>query len=120
LVAGELVQFKKEVIWVDYGPPGDPELDFWYETVMMVVVIQDEVESCPIGFLPRHAVAHVHEVNGLHGKFAQILELCDNNEVGHVRENKSDCNHGMDSYCLLDVVLEGSMLFSHEAEISKT
>jgi hypothetical protein len=107
LVAGELVQFKK-VIGIDYGPPGDPVLDFWYGTVIKVVVIQDGVASCQTGFLPRHVVAHVHVVIGLHGNFAQILELCDSNKVGNVKKNKSDCNHGMDSYHLLNVVLKGS------------
>jgi hypothetical protein len=106
LMVGELVRFKREVIRVDYGPPGDPEPDFWYETVMKVVIVRDGVESCHVGFLPCHVVARAQEVNRLHGKFAQVLELYDNKEVGHVRKNKSDRNHGMASYCLLDEVLE--------------
>ena len=48
----------------------------------------------------------VLRVNRLHGKFAQVLELYDNEEVGRVRKNKSDRNHGMASYRLLDDVLE--------------
>ena len=48
----------------------------------------------------------VLRVNRLHGKFAQVLELYDNEEVGRVRKIKSDCNHGMASYRLLDDVLE--------------
>jgi hypothetical protein len=59
-----------------------------------------------VGFLPRHVVARAQEVNRLHGKFAQVLELYDNEEVGRVRKNKSDRNHGMASYRLLDDVLE--------------
>jgi hypothetical protein len=58
LVVGELVQFKREVIWVDYGPPGDPEPDFQYEMVMKVIAICDGVESCHVGLLPWYAVAH--------------------------------------------------------------
>jgi len=103
---GELVRFKREVNWVDYGPPGNPEPDFWYETVMKVVVVRDGVESCHVSFSPHHVVACAQEVNRLHGKFAQVLELYDNDEVGHVRKNKSICNHGMASYHLLDDVLE--------------
>jgi hypothetical protein len=105
-MVGELVRFKRELIRVDYGPPGDPEPDFWYETVMKVVVVRDGVESCYVGFLPHHVVAHAQEVNPLHGKFAQVLELYDNDEVDHVRKNKSIHNHGMASYHLLDDVLE--------------
>jgi hypothetical protein len=106
LMVEELVRFKREVFWVDYGPLGDPEPDFWYETVMKVVVVRDGVESCHVGFLPRHVVAPAQEVNCLYGKFAQVLELYDNDEVGCVRKNKSICNHGMASYHLLDDVLE--------------
>ncbi len=75
LVAGELVWFKMEVIWVNYGPPGDPEPDFWYEMVIKVVGIQDGMESCHAGFLPRHVVAHVQEVNLFHGQFSQFFKL---------------------------------------------
>jgi hypothetical protein len=106
LMVGELVRFKREVIWVDYGPPGDPEPDFRYKMVMKVVIVCDGVESCHVGFLPCHVVALAQEVNHLHGKFAQVLELHDNDEVGHVRKNKSIHNHGMASSCLLDDVLE--------------
>jgi hypothetical protein len=60
----------------------------------------------PGGFLTWSCVACAQEVNHLHGKFAQVLERCDNDEIGHVRKNKSICNHGMASYCLLDDVLE--------------
>jgi hypothetical protein len=45
------------------------------------------------------------EVNHLHGKFAQVLELYDNEEVGRARKNESIHNHGMASYHLLDDVL---------------
>jgi hypothetical protein len=106
LMVGELVRFKREVLQVDYGPPGDPEPDFWYETVMKVIIVCDGVESCHVGFLPRHVVAPAQEVNFLHGKFAQVLELYDNDEVGHMRKNKSICNPGMAAYRLLDDVLE--------------
>jgi hypothetical protein len=106
LMVGELVRFKREVIQVDYGPPGDPEPDFWYETVMKVIVVRDGVEFYHVGFLPCHVVARAQEVNCLHGKFAQVLELYDNDKVGHVRKSKCICNHGMASYRLLDDVLE--------------
>jgi len=43
--------------------------------VMKVVAIHDGMESCHVGFLPWHVVAFVQEVNCLHGKFAQVLEL---------------------------------------------
>jgi hypothetical protein len=75
--------------------------------VIKVVVIQDGVDSCNATSLPRHVVARMHEVKCLHGNFAQILEQCDNDESGHVRKNKSDYNHGVASYHLLNDVLEG-------------
>jgi hypothetical protein len=106
LMVGELVRFRREVIQVDYGPHGDPEPDYWYEMVMTVIIVRDGVKSCHVGFLPCHDVARAQEVNHLHGKFAQVLELYDNDEVGCVRKNKSICNHGMASYHLLDDVLE--------------
>jgi len=105
-MVGELVRFKREVIRVDYGHPGDPEPDFRYETVMKVLIVCDGVKTCHVGFLPHHVVARAQEVNCLYGKFAQVLELYDNDEVGCVRKNKSICNHGMASYHLLDDVLE--------------
>jgi len=49
-MVGELVRFKRELIRVDYGPPGDPEPVFWYETVMKVVVVCDGIESCHVSF----------------------------------------------------------------------
>ena len=74
---------------------------------MKVLAIHDGVESCHFGFLLWHVVARMHEVKCLHGNFAQILEQCDNDESGHVRKNKSDYNHGVASYHLLNDVLEG-------------
>jgi len=68
VMVGELVWFKREVIWVDYGPPGVPEPDFWYEMVMKVVAFCDGVKSCHVGFLPFLVVAHAQEVNHIHGK----------------------------------------------------
>jgi hypothetical protein len=108
LFGGEWVGLiQREVIQVDYGTPGDPEPDFWYETVMKVIAICDGVESCHVGFLPWHVVAWAQDVNCLHGKFAQVLQLNENDEVGLVRKHKSICNHGMTSHHLLDDVLEG-------------
>jgi hypothetical protein len=46
--------------------------------VMKVIAIHDVVEPCFVDFLPWHVVAHVQEVNCLHGKFAQVLVLYDN------------------------------------------
>ncbi len=58
----ELVCFKREVIWVDYGPPDDPKPDFQYETGVKAIVKKWN---------------------------PAMLELYDNDEVGHVRKNKS-------------------------------
>jgi len=69
------------------------------------VVIWYGVESCHVGFLPRHVVARLQEVNRLHGKFSQVLELYDDDEVAHVRKRKSVRNHGMASYRLIEHVL---------------
>ena len=104
LAVGDLVRFKREIMRIDYAPPG-AEPNYRYETVLKVVVVRDGVESCHVGFLPRHVVARSQEVNRLHGKFAQVLELYDNDEAANVRKRKSIRNHGMASYHLLDDVL---------------
>jgi len=97
LVVGDLVRFKREILRIDYAGPGAAEPNFRYETVLKVVVIRDGVESCHVGFLPRHVVARSQEVNRLHGKFAQVLELYDDDDdVAHVRKKKSIRNHGME------------------------
>jgi hypothetical protein len=49
---GDLIRFKCEVIHVENAVAGDPEPDFWYETVIKVVVIRDGTESCHVTFLP--------------------------------------------------------------------
>jgi hypothetical protein len=49
---------------------------------MRVVAICDGVGFCDAGFLPWHVVAHVQEVDGLYGKFTQVLKLHDNDKVG--------------------------------------
>jgi hypothetical protein len=87
LVVDELVCFKREVIWVDYGPPDDPKPDFQYETGVKAIVKKWNPAMLVfyIGlWLPVH-----RKVNHLYGNSAQILELYDNDEVGHVRKNKS-------------------------------
>jgi len=105
LVVGDLVRFTREIMRIDYAGPGAAEPNFRYETVLKVVVIRDGVESCHVGFLPRHVVARLQEVNRLHGKFSQVLELYDDDEVAHVRKRKSVRNHGMASYRLIEHVL---------------
>jgi hypothetical protein len=104
-VVGDLVRFKREIMRIDYAGPGAAEPNFWYEMVLKVVVIRDGVESCHVGFLPRHVVAQLQEVNHLHGKFAQVLELYNDDDVAHVQKKKSIRNHGMASYCLIEPVL---------------
>jgi hypothetical protein len=55
---------------------GTAELcEFRYKTVIKVVVIRDGTESCHVAFLPRHVVARAQKVIHLDGKFAQNLEL---------------------------------------------
>ncbi len=44
-VPGDLLRFKREVIGVVRGPPGNPEPDFHYEIVIKAVVTQEGVES---------------------------------------------------------------------------
>lgn len=105
LAVGDLVRFKREVTRIDYAHPGDPEPIFRYETVMKVIVIRDGVESCHVGFLPRHVVARAHDVNRLDGKFAQVLALYEDDDAGQVRKKKSARNHGMASYRLIEEVL---------------
>jgi hypothetical protein len=97
---------KCEVIRVEYAVAGDPEPDFWYKTVMKVVVIRDGTESCHVAFLPCHVVARAHEVIHLDGKFAQVLERYEDDGAGPTRNAKSWRNHGMASYCLLDGIPE--------------
>jgi hypothetical protein len=57
------------------------------------------------GMEPRHVVAQSQEVNRLHGKFVQVLELYDDDDVAHVWKKKSIRNHGMASYRLIEHVL---------------
>jgi hypothetical protein len=69
---------------VEYVVAGDPEPVFLYETVMKVVAIRDDTESCHVAFLPQHVVAQAHEVSRLDGKFAQVLELYDDDGAGPI------------------------------------
>jgi hypothetical protein len=103
---GDLIRFKNEVIRVEYAVAGDPEPDFRYEAVMKVVVIRDGTESCHVAFLPRHVVARAHEVIHLDGKFAQVLELYEDDGASPTRNAKSWQNHGIASYRLLDGIPE--------------
>jgi hypothetical protein len=105
LAVGDLVQFKREIMRIDYGGPGAAEPNFRYETMLKVVVIWDGKESCHVGFLSRHVIARSQEVNHLHGKFAQVLELYNDDEVAHVWRRRSVRNHGMALYCLIEHVL---------------
>jgi hypothetical protein len=91
---------------MEYAVAGDPEPDFRYQTVIKVVVIRDGTESCNAAFLPRHVVARAQEVIRLDGKFAQVLELYEDDGAGPTRNAKSRRNHGMASYHLLDGIPE--------------
>jgi hypothetical protein len=91
---------------MEYAAAGDPKPDFQYETVMKVVVIRDGNESCQVAFLPRHVFARAHEVIHLDGKFAQVLELYDDDGAGPTWNAKSRRNHGMASHCLLNGIPE--------------
>ena len=104
VVAGHIVKFKREVQEIIYQVPGDPEPDAWIETVIKAVLVLDGTELCTIGYLPRHVVARSQEVERLHNKFAQIIELYEETPVGLMKYNKSIPNHGMASYILLDNV----------------
>jgi len=53
LVVGDLVRFKREIMRIEYAGPGAAEPNFRYETVLKMVVIQDGVESCHVGFLTK-------------------------------------------------------------------
>jgi hypothetical protein len=86
---GNLIRFKCEVMRVEYAVAGDPEPDFCYEMVLKMVVIRDGTKSCHVAFLPRHAVAQAQEVICLHGKFAQVLELYDDDGAGPTQNAKS-------------------------------
>ena len=104
VVPGHIVRFKREVQEIIYRVPGDPEPDARIETVIKAVLVLDGTELCTIGYLPRHVVARPQEVERLHNKFAQIIELYEETPVGRMKHNKSIRNHGMASYILLDNV----------------
>jgi hypothetical protein len=105
LAVGDLVWFKREIMWIDYAGPAAAKPNFRYETVLKVVVIWDGVESCHVGFLSRHVVARLQKKNRLHEIFAQVLELYHDDEVAHVWKRKSIRNHGMALYRLIEQVL---------------
>jgi hypothetical protein len=73
---------------------------------MTVAVIRDGTESCHVAFLPRCVVAQAHKVNCLDGKFAQVLELYDDDGAGPTQNAKICRNHGMASYHLLNGIPE--------------
>jgi len=108
---GSLVVFKREVVMVDadLGVEGGEQNDSTApvrlapETVLKVLLVVDGEESCHIGFLPRHVALRPLEVQRLHGKYAQVLELYDELDDSHKhKKTKSARNQGMASYILLE------------------
>ena len=102
LLPGMIVRFKPEVMNIVYGDPDDPRPDVRLEQVIKAVWIDDGTEMCTVGFLPRHVAVRNGEVQRLTNKFAQILELYDETPPGRAKHLKSERNHGMASYCLLE------------------
>jgi hypothetical protein len=66
-----------------------------------VVKIRDGTEACVVGFLPTNVV--VSRGNAMHGEYAQILELYEDNDSKSKRE-KGYRNHGACSYQLLKTI----------------
>jgi hypothetical protein len=77
------------------------------ETLLKAVVIPDGVEACTVGFLPCHVACRPQEAAFFHKKFAQILELYADDPEDCMQVNKSQHNHGMASFQLLDDIPEG-------------
>ena len=69
------------------------------EDAIAVVRIQDGMETCTVGFLPRQRICDAK--NNIIGQFAQIIELYDDSE-SEVKRCKSYRNKGMASYRMLD------------------
>jgi hypothetical protein len=101
-----------------YQVPGDSEPDTRIETMIKAVLVLDDTEHCTIGFLPRHVAVRPEEAAQLHGKFAQIIELCEETPVGWMRHNKLIWCHGIASYVIFCWTMfqkwseQGELLFS--------
>ena len=56
VVAGDLIHFKSGVVVLDRVPAGEAGGNFM-ETVVKAILVKDRMETCIIGFLPRHTMA---------------------------------------------------------------
>ncbi len=100
-----IVRFKPEFMEVTYKDDDDDDVgDARVEQVIKAVLVVDGTEMCTVGFLPRSVAARTLEVQRLHNKFAQILELYDNAPPSRTRYLKSQWNRGMASFILLDSI----------------
>ena len=77
LVAGHLIHFKSGVVALDGIPAGEGVGNIM-ETVIKAILVKDGMETCTIGFFPRHIMAKgMMGIERFTGKFAQIIKLYD-------------------------------------------
>ena len=90
--ADDVIRFKLAVVEDVLGKP--------LETIK-VVLIKDGTELCTVGFLGREVAALPSQRSKYIDKFAQVLELYDDNENSMMRK-KSKRNAGMASFRLME------------------
>ena len=88
----DLIQFRYCVLDVYEAP----------EDAVKACRIRDGTESCVIGFLPRHVV--VSNKERYIGKFAQIVELCEESD-NKTKRLKNRRNLGIAAFSLLDNIV---------------
>ena len=90
--ADDVIRFKLAVVEDVLGKP--------LETIK-AVLIKDGTELCTVGFLGREVAALPSQRSKYIDKFAQVLELYDDNENSMMRK-KSKRNAGMASFRLME------------------
>ena len=90
------------------GVPGGEEGAMFVKTIIKAILVNDGIETCTIGFLPRHVIHRgTTTINRFMGKFAQIIELYDLCDDSMAKKNKSSRNQGMASFHMLNNIQEG-------------
>ena len=80
---------------------GDDISGMLLETIKAVIIKKDGTELCTFGFLGREVAALPSQRSKYIDKFAQVLELYDDNENSMMRK-KSKRNAGMASFRLME------------------
>jgi len=92
-MADDVIRFKLAVV--------DDVLGKSLLETIKAVLIKDSTELCTVGLLGKEAAALPSQRSKYIDKFAQVLELYDDNENSKMRK-KSKRNAGMASFCLME------------------